>query len=146
VTCFSAGAKDRYSPQSYAKRKSRRGRKKEICTVGFACLIQECDYFAITDEAIHALVGNGKRGINRGIQQFRCQAGKTGFTCRRNTPLYYLKIAPDRIGEWPKSHDIDWEFSNHAVQFRMLASSDLTKSPRSAALLACLGQPTIGTS
>jgi hypothetical protein len=80
----------------YAKRKSRRGRKKEICTAGFACLNKECDYFAITDDAIHALVGNGKRGDNN-IQQFRCQACKSGFTCRRNTPLYYVKISPDRI-------------------------------------------------
>ena len=81
----------------YAKCKSTRGRKKEICTDSFACLNKECDYFAITDDAIHALVGNGKRGIRGDIQQFRCQACKVGFTCRRNTPLYYLKIAPDRI-------------------------------------------------
>ena len=81
----------------YAQRKSRRGRRKEISTAGFACLNKQCDYFAIADDQIHALVGNGKRGIHKNIQQFRCQACKTGFTCRRNTPLYYLKTAPDRI-------------------------------------------------
>ena len=90
----------------YAKRKSRRGRKKEICTAGFACLNKQCDYFTIIDEAIHALVGNGKRGIRGDIQQFRCQACKTGFTCRRNTPLYYLRTRPIASrwcsGSWPK--------------------------------------------
>lgn len=46
---------------------------------------------------MHALVGNGKRGVNDDIQHFRCQWCRKDFTCRRNTPLYYLKTASDRI-------------------------------------------------
>ena len=83
--------------EPYAERKSTRGRKKEICTAGFACLNPLCDYFGITDDQVHALVGNGKRGIKNDIQHFRCQWCRTDFSCRRNTPLYYLKTASDRI-------------------------------------------------
>jgi IS1 family transposase len=83
--------------EPYARRKSRRGRKQEIPTAGFACLNPLCDYFGITDDQVHALVGNGRRGIRRDIQHFRCQWCRIDFSCRRNTPLYYLKTAPDRI-------------------------------------------------
>ena len=80
--------------EPYIKRKSRRGRKKEICTGGYACLNPHCEYFGITDDQVHALVGNGKRGIKNDIQHFRCQWCSRDFTCRRNTPLYYLKTGP----------------------------------------------------
>jgi hypothetical protein len=83
--------------EPYAKRKSTRGRKKEICTAGFACLNPRCETFGITDDQVHALVGNGKRGIKNDIQHFRCQWCRADFSCRRNTPLYYLKTASDRI-------------------------------------------------
>ena len=59
--------------EPYAERKSTRGRQKEICTAGFACLNPLCDFFGITDDQVHALVGNGKRGLNNDIQHFRCQ-------------------------------------------------------------------------
>lgn len=42
--------------------KSSRGRKKKVKTQGHACPNPTCRYFGITDETIHALVGNGKRG------------------------------------------------------------------------------------
>ena len=83
--------------EPYAKRKSKRGRKQEISTAGFACLNPLCDYFGVTDDQVHALVGNGRRGIRNDIQHFRCQWCRTDFSCRRNTPLYYLKTASDRI-------------------------------------------------
>ena len=77
--------------------KSTRGRKKGIDTHGHCCLNPLCIYFRITDAAIHALVGNGKDGINKDIQLLRCQACKRGFSSRRNTPLYYLKTAVERV-------------------------------------------------
>jgi IS1 family transposase len=83
--------------EPYSKRKSTQGRKKEIPSAGFARLNPLCEYFGITDYQVHALVGNGKRGIKGGIQHFRCQWCRTDFSCRRNTPLYYLKTSPDRI-------------------------------------------------
>jgi hypothetical protein len=43
----------------YAERKSTRGRKKRISTKGHACPNPQCDYFGITDQRIHALVGDG---------------------------------------------------------------------------------------
>ena len=51
----------------YARCKSTRGRKQEIPTAGFACLNPYCNYFGITDEQRHALVGNGKRGVRQEI-------------------------------------------------------------------------------
>ena len=53
------------------------------------------------------LFGDGKHGHAERIQTFRCQACRTTFTARRNTPLYRLKtpshqIAMVRISRWPK--------------------------------------------
>jgi hypothetical protein len=71
--------------------KSRRGAPKRIQTDGFACPNQQCTYFGITDASIHALVGDGKHGCAERIQTFRCQACRTTFTSRCDTPLYRLK-------------------------------------------------------
>jgi IS1 family transposase len=71
--------------------KSRRGAPKRIDTQGFACPNQQCEYFGKTDAHFHALVGDGKHGQAERIQTFRCQACRTTFTSRRNTPLYRLK-------------------------------------------------------
>jgi transposase-like protein len=77
--------------------RSRRGRKKKIKTQGHACPNPHCRYFGITDEDVHALVGNGRRGKRGHIQAFKCQCCQTNFSSRRNTPLYHLKTHPDRI-------------------------------------------------
>ncbi len=71
--------------------KSRRGAPKRIDTEGFACPNPQCSYFGNTDAREHALVGDGKHGKAELIQTFRCQACRTTFTSRRNTPLYRLK-------------------------------------------------------
>ncbi len=71
--------------------KSRRGAHKRMNTEGFACPNQQCAYCGITDAHIHALVGDGKHGQAERIQTFRCQACRTTFSARRNTPLYRLK-------------------------------------------------------
>src|SRR6266567_8169094 len=77
--------------------KSRRGAPKHIPTEGFACPNQQCLYFGITDAHRHALVGDGKHGQAEPIQTFRCQACRTTFTARRNTPLYRLKTPSKQI-------------------------------------------------
>ena len=77
--------------------KSRRGAPKRIPTEGFACPNPQCLYFGITDDQIHALVGDGKHGQAERIQTFRCQACRTTFTSRRNTPLYRLKTPSQQI-------------------------------------------------
>ncbi len=66
-------------------------------TEGYACPNQKCPYFGITDAHIHALVGDGKHGHAERIQTFRCQACRTTFTARRNTPLYRLKTPSHQI-------------------------------------------------
>jgi transposase-like protein/IS1 family transposase len=77
--------------------KSRRGAPKRIPTEGFACPHRQCPYFGITDAHIHALVGDGKQGRAEQIQTFRCQACRTTFTSRRNTPLYRLKTPSQKV-------------------------------------------------
>jgi transposase-like protein len=77
--------------------KSSRGRKKQIKTQGHACPNLNCRYFGVTDETVHALVGNGKRGKDHHIQTLRCQCCLTSFSTRRNTPLYHLKTHPDQV-------------------------------------------------
>src|SRR5215472_2840329 len=71
--------------------KSRRGAPKHIATEGFACPNRQCQYFGSTDAHHHALVGDGKHGRADPIQTFRCQACRTTFSARRDTPLYRLK-------------------------------------------------------
>ncbi len=77
--------------------KSRRGAPKRIHTEGFACPNQQCLYFGITDVSIHALVGDGKHGHGERIQTFRCQACRTTFSARHDTPLYRLKTPSHQI-------------------------------------------------
>jgi transposase-like protein len=78
--------------------KSRRGAPKRIPTEGFACPNPQCRYCRITDAHIHALVGDGKHGQSERIQTFRCQACRTTFTARRDTPLYRLKTPSQQVG------------------------------------------------
>jgi transposase-like protein len=82
-------------PWSEVKR--RRGAPKRVNTEGFACPNQQCAYFGITDAQIHALVGDGKHGHAEQIQTFRCQACRTTFSARRDTPLYRLKTPSHQV-------------------------------------------------
>ena len=77
--------------------KSRRGAPKRVNTEGFACPNPQCPYFGSTDAHHHALVGDGKHGRAEQIQTFRCQACRTTFTSRRNTPLYRLKTPSQQV-------------------------------------------------
>ena len=81
----------------YCSQKRKRGASKRLATDGYACPCRECAYFGITDEAVHTLVGYGKIGKGKDIQRWRCQACRTTFSCRRGTPLYYLKSAPGQV-------------------------------------------------
>ncbi len=81
----------------WREQKSRRGAKKYIRTQGLACQNPDCSYCGVTDEQLHALVGNGKRGKDHGIQYLKCQACHIVFTCCKGTPLYYMKTKSDRV-------------------------------------------------
>jgi transposase-like protein len=72
-------------------RKGRGGPKKKVATEGSFCPNKGCEYYGITEEAIHALVGYGRHGKQEVIQDFKCQACGKKFTARRNTVLYRLK-------------------------------------------------------
>ena len=63
----------------YAQRKSTRGRTKQLETQGHACPNPKCDYFGVTDDRLHAIVGDGKRGIHKHIQYWKCQWCQQAF-------------------------------------------------------------------
>jgi transposase-like protein len=79
--------------------KSRRGAPKRIATQGFACPNRACSYYRITDEQLHALVGDGTEGKAERVQTFRCQACRATFSARRDTPMYRLKTVSSRVAE-----------------------------------------------
>jgi transposase-like protein len=83
-------------PEPYRERKSRRGRPKTLDSEGYACLYPGCVYFLETDATRHALIGDGKRGAEHGIQQWHCQACGHTFTARRGTMLFRLKT-PEQV-------------------------------------------------
>jgi IS1 family transposase/transposase-like protein len=83
----------------YAQRKSPRGRKKTINSRGQACPNPDCDYYRITEAAIHALVGYGHHGQRDFIQDFYCQACHHKFSARRYTALYRLKTPQARVAQ-----------------------------------------------
>jgi hypothetical protein len=81
----------------WSEMKSRRGAPKRVNTAGYACPNQQCKYLGNTDDQFHTLVGDGKHGKAECIQTFRCQACRTTFTARRNTPLYRLKPPSQQV-------------------------------------------------
>ncbi|MCB9135846.1 MAG: IS1 family transposase [Anaerolineales bacterium] len=81
----------------YRETKSACGRRKTLNTAGYACPNLACAYFAVTDEGLHAVVGNGKRGQRQDIQSWKCQACQKKFTSRLHTPLYRLKTDPEKV-------------------------------------------------
>jgi IS1 family transposase/transposase-like protein len=103
--------------------KSKRGRKKQNPTQGWACLDPACPYFGITEEVIHALVRHTLRGKDRDIPYLRCQCCQTVFSSRKGTPLYYLKTKTDRV------EMVLWflaEGVNRAVLVRYTGQKDAT--------------------
>jgi IS1 family transposase len=81
----------------YAQRKSTRGRCKHLETQGHACPNPKCDYFGVIDHLLHAVVGDGKRGVDKHIQYWKCQWCKKRFTSRLHTPLYRMKTDEGNI-------------------------------------------------
>jgi hypothetical protein len=75
----------------YSETKSKRGRKKNICTHNYFCSNPDCYYYLVTDERIHALIGYGSHGKYECIPDLFCQACETKFTIRKHTLLYRLK-------------------------------------------------------
>lgn len=90
-TASSAGVSAPVPVRPWSEVKSRREAPKRIPTEGYACPNRQCTYFGNTDAQFHALVEDGKHGRAEHIQTFRCQACRTTFTSRRDTPLYRLK-------------------------------------------------------
>lgn len=75
----------------YSETKSKRGRKKKICTHNYFCSNPQCYYYLVTDERIHALIGYRSHGKYECIPDLFCQACESKFTIRKHTLLYRLK-------------------------------------------------------
>ncbi len=84
-------------PKPWREVKSPRGRKKTISTQGYACPNQDCIYFGIADERIHALVGYGRHGKTDVIQDLRCSYCGRKISVRWGTALYRLKTSSVRV-------------------------------------------------
>ncbi|MBK8905321.1 MAG: transposase [Anaerolineaceae bacterium] len=56
-----------------------------------------CDYIAVADSEIHALVSNGRRGQQQMLDYLKCQSCGGCRTSRYGTPLYWLKTPLSRI-------------------------------------------------
>jgi hypothetical protein len=84
-------APDPEAPNPWRLRKGKGGPKKKIATDGYFCPNQDCEYYGISDEGTHALVGYGRHGLHEAIRDFKCQACGKKFTAWRNTVLYRLK-------------------------------------------------------
>ena len=78
-------------PEPWRLRKGRGGPKKRHSTGGYFCPNPDCEYYSITDEHIHALVGYGSHGKQEQIRDLKCQACRKKFTSRRSIILYRLK-------------------------------------------------------
>jgi transposase-like protein len=90
-------AESRPAPMPYAQVKSARGRKKRLCSEGFACLHPACPYYLVTNAAVHALVGDGRRGKGHAIQCWKCQCCGHSYTARHGTVLYRLKTPAQTV-------------------------------------------------
>jgi hypothetical protein len=58
-----------------------------------------CVYHGITDQSIHALVGDGVEGVAEPIQWWRCQACGERFSERHDTAMPWLKTPSWRVQE-----------------------------------------------
>jgi IS1 family transposase len=89
------GSAHRAGIEPRPQRKSRRGKRKHLCTTGRACPNPICDHGGNTDPTFHAIVGNGLRN---GIQQWKCQACGKHFSSRWGTALYRLHVTAWEVG------------------------------------------------
>jgi len=79
--------------------KSQRGRRKALVSEGHACPNKDCTYYGVTDQNIHALVGDGVEGVQEPIQWWRCQACQKRFSERHDTAMRWLKTPSWRVQE-----------------------------------------------
>jgi len=66
---------------------------------GHACPNKDCTYYGVTDQNIHALVGDGVEGVQEPIQWWRCQACQKRFSERHDTAMRWLKTPSWRVQE-----------------------------------------------
>jgi hypothetical protein len=63
------------------------------------CPHRDCDYAGIGDSTVHAMVGDGHRGVTDDLPYWRWLCCQRRFSSRLGTPLYHLKTPPSRVAE-----------------------------------------------
>lgn len=68
-----------------------------------------CVLWGDPDASRHAVIGHGKIGQDKTIQRWRCATCETTFSCRKGTPLYYVKMDPAVIADtlWWLAEGVD---------------------------------------
>ena len=89
----------RVTPMPWRLRKGIGGRKKRLATAGYFCPNPACEYYLVSDAAIHALVGYGVHGKHEPIQDLWCQCCRRKFPARRHTVLYRLKTLSRTVAQ-----------------------------------------------
>jgi IS1 family transposase len=84
-------------PRSWIEVKSQRGRPKQHDSSGHACMNTACEYYKVTDAALHALRWDGQRNACEATDQWECGACGSKHTVRLGTPLYRLKTASAQV-------------------------------------------------
>jgi hypothetical protein len=84
-------------PRPWREVKSKRGRPKKHDSRGYACMNPACEYYKVTDAAIHALRWDGQRNACEATDQWECGACDSKHTARLGTPLYQLKTASAEV-------------------------------------------------
>jgi len=85
--------------EAWSTRKSKRGRPKQVESDGYCCNNPACVYYGITDGRVHALVSHGRRCKTEAVQYWKCEACQKVSTSRRNTAMYRLHTASQRVQE-----------------------------------------------
>jgi hypothetical protein len=84
-------------PRPWCEVKSKRGRPKQHDSHGQACMDTRCEYYKVTDAAIHALRWDGQRNACEATDQWECGACGSKHTARLGTPMYRLKTASAQV-------------------------------------------------
>ena len=83
----------------WSQMKSKRGRPRQLASEGYACPNKRCAYYGITDQSVHALVGDGVQGKKEAIQWWCCQACGDRFSARHDAGMRCLKTPSWRVQE-----------------------------------------------
>jgi hypothetical protein len=135
-------------PPAWSSRKGRGGPTKKISTQDYFSPNPDCEYFGVTNESIHALVGYGSHGKEEAIRDLKCQACGKKFTSRRNTILYRLKTHSGLVEKimWLLALGVDAALASQAMPSRRCSVSGRSRFGPGYAAAGCRARSCINDS